>query len=114
MNLSISKEKTGSAMPMFGSAYKVKARLNASEEEVQAIVTRSMGAMEIAMLPNSLGSRYAPEPLYLSEFLNRDWEYKCKSGDDANAVEALVIDGCKSLKIKMQEGSDTESKTIEL
>jgi hypothetical protein len=114
MNLSISKEKTGSSVPMFGAAFKVKARLNASEAEVQIIVKKSMGGMEIAKLPNSMGSRYASEPLYLGEFLNRDWECKCKTGDDANMVEQLLIEGCKNLKYKMQEDSDPGPKTIEL
>jgi hypothetical protein len=112
MNLSISKEhgKAG----LFGADYKVKARLNASDEEVQAMVQQSMGGSELTKLPNSLGSRFAYEPLYLAEILNRDWEGKCKTMQDAETMEALIIDACKQLKSRMEQPDNSGPKNIEL
>ena len=112
MNLSISKEHGKSSL--FGADYKVKARLNASEEEVQAIVQRSMGSSELTSLPNSLGSRYDYEPLYLVEILNRDWERKCKTVQDAETMEMLIIEACKQLKSRMEQPDTSGPKNIEL
>jgi hypothetical protein len=112
MNLSISKEEVKSLL--FGAEFKVKAHLSASPEEVQAIVQRSLGDSAMAQIPNYIGQRFAYEPLYVAEILNRDWETKCRTLQDAESVENLIIDACKNLKALMQREESTNSRNIEL
>ncbi|MEI9893463.1 MAG: hypothetical protein WDN28_06070 [Chthoniobacter sp.] len=114
MNLSVSKEHAKSSLPIFGADFKIKARLNASEAEVQQIMQRSLGGFELTRVPNSLGPKYAREPLYVGEILNRDWEAKCKTQEDADLAESLIIEACKSLKLKLNAPDDSGPKNIEL
>ncbi len=93
----------------------MKARLDVSQEEAQVIVKNSLGGLELAKLPNSMGSNFAQVPLYLGEMLNRDWEHKCKTSEDAEIAELEIIEACKGLKVRMTEvAGDSGTKTIEL
>jgi hypothetical protein len=81
---------------------------------VQAIAQRSLGNSELTKLPNSIGSRFAYEPLYVVEILNRDWEGQCKTMQDAETMEVLIIDGCKQLKYQIEQPDSSGTKNIEL
>lgn len=117
MNLSITTEKAAASFSLFGSGeeFKVKARLTASDAEVETIRKLSLGGLEIAKVPSSFGSRFPYEAVYLAEILNRDWERKLKTKQDADSTEFIVIEACKSLKNRMQQAADSAStKNIEL
>ena len=114
MNLTISTEQGKSGM-FGGGDYKIKARLNASDAEVENIRKLSLGGVELAKLPSSFGSKYPYEAVYLGEILNRDWERKLKTKQEAEYAENIMLDACKSLKSRMEQAADsTGPKNIEL
>jgi len=114
MNLTISTEQTKSGL-FGGGDYKLKARLNASEAELETIRKLSLGGLELAKLPSSFGSKYPYEAVYLGEVLNRDWERKLKTKQEAENAEFVMIDACKGLKARMEKAAESSGpKNIEL
>jgi hypothetical protein len=61
-----------------------------------------------------MGSRFALSPLYVGEILNQDWEYKCKTMEDAQTVETMVIQACKDLKYRLEQPDTSGPKVIDL
>jgi hypothetical protein len=112
MKLNIDKKETGGSL--FGGGYKVMARLDATPEEIAAIQKRSLGGLELAKMPNSMGTRYAGTPLYLGEILGRDWECSCKTREDAEAAESLIIQACRDLKYKLEQEDTSGPRVIDL
>ncbi len=113
MNLTISTEQAKPGL-FGGGDYKLKARLNASEAEVETIRKLSLGGLELAKLPSSFGSKFSYEAVYLGEILNRDWERKLKTKQEAENAEYIMIDACKGLKSRMEQAADSGPKNIEL
>ena len=112
MNLTISIEDVKS---MFGGDCKIKARLNASDSEVEVMRNMSLGGTELANLPSTFGPKYPFEPVFLAEVLNRDWERKLKTKPEAQNAEVILIDACKTLKMRMDEYDGSSGpKNIEL
>jgi hypothetical protein len=118
MNLTISRETITGQGGCFGSSspdYKVKARLNASEEECRIITKHSLEyKTEITRIPNKYATNGVYQPFYLVEILNKDWEISFPQMEQAAKTEQEITEACKGVKARMQYGESGGTKNIEL